>query len=326
MKNIYKYSILIIFVVIIAAGFFILRCASADKNIYIVYTTDRNYIPYTKTAVKSAAVNKKPSSRYRISILCVDLTPEERESFKTLETKNVSIKTIPLSIESVQNIAHNPVRKIHISKADLFKFYMAEIFPHIDKILYLDSDTIVRKDLSELFNTDIKDYYLAAAKRPGDEYNCGVLLYNLKKWREDNIKDKLIEAKKYEYGHSCMSQCVFNKVLPYEHPYDKVKTFSTIYNVIIYWFGDNKWKRTSGFYDFEKFKSACSPYLDSMNSFGDLEKNAAIIHHAAGRKPWCRMYKDFEKFTNEWIYYSKMVNPDWNYQNCSYSEPGIYGD
>ena len=192
MKNIYKYSILIIFVVIIAAGFFILRCASADKNIYIVYTTDRNYIPYTKTAVKSAAVNKKPSSRYRISILCVDLTPEERESFKTLETKNVSIKTIPLSIESVQNIAHNPVRKIHISKADLFKFYMAEIFPHIDKILYLDSDTIVRKDLSELFNTDIKDYYLAAAKRPGDEYNCGVLLYNLKKWREDNIKDKLI--------------------------------------------------------------------------------------------------------------------------------------
>ena len=100
-----------------------------------------------------------------------------------------------------------------------------------DKILYLDCDMICVSDISELFAQDINNYYLGvvrdrwveelarressqfinilpnknkyrnwkffllnclAIKEPTKYYNSGMLLMNLKKIREDNIKAQLI--------------------------------------------------------------------------------------------------------------------------------------
>ena len=81
------------------------------------------------------------------------------------------------------------------------------LFPHlylptdIDRILYLDIDTIVTKDLAEFYNTDFEDNFLIAAghvpnvipKEPFDEerkckgeyFNSGVIIYNLNKLRQE---------------------------------------------------------------------------------------------------------------------------------------------
>jgi len=315
-------------VILFSAILCVLKIFPAGYDVYLVYTTDKNYVFYTKTSIKSAIVNKKPSSRYHINILCVDLTKEEEAGFKALEENNVSINIVPLTVKAVSKIKHKTNHTMYVTRADLFKFFMPDFFPDIDKILYLDSDTIVRRDLSELFNTDIKDYYLAAAKRPGRNYNCGVMLYNLKKWREDNIQAKMLEAKQNSTERNCMSQCVFNQVLPSKGQDIKTKTFSTVYNVIIYWFSDNRWKEEMqhefNINTFEDFKKACAPYLDKINNLDDLEKQAVIIHHAGGRKPWCRKYKEYEKFTDEWVKYAEMINPKWTYENCKYKDPGLY--
>lgn len=77
--------------------------------------------------------------------------------------------------------------------------YVAE-----DKILYLDTDAIVRKDISHLWDIDISNYYVAGVKDygvmdgdylqslnlSGKYINSGVVLFNLKKIREDNIIQK----------------------------------------------------------------------------------------------------------------------------------------
>ena len=99
----------------------------------------------------------------------------------------------------------------HVSIATYYRILAPRILPiDIDKILYLDSDLIVRRSLSDLWNTDLRNYALAAVR---DQYvldsdierlatlglpaevsyfNGGVLLINLMFWRQYNVSERAI--------------------------------------------------------------------------------------------------------------------------------------
>ncbi len=76
-----------------------------------------------------------------------------------------------------------------------------------DKIFYIDSDAIVLQDISNIWKYNIDDYYVAGVRDFGimsrgtdytrpieDKYiNSGVVLFNLKKMREDKIQEKMFE-------------------------------------------------------------------------------------------------------------------------------------
>lgn len=84
---------------------------------------------------------------------------------------------------------------------------LADLVPNIpDKLLYLDIDIMVGKDISLLYNIDIEDYEYAAVRekygskliRP-DYINAGMLLLNMKKIKETKLLEKarkLIKTKK----------------------------------------------------------------------------------------------------------------------------------
>ena len=82
----------------------------------------------------------------------------------------------------------------------LWKAALSKVLPNVDKVLCLDSDAIVVDDISEIFDTDVEDYYFAAVPEPKSSlnragepyYNFGVSYQNLKKLREDRIDDKII--------------------------------------------------------------------------------------------------------------------------------------
>lgn len=96
-------------------------------------------------------------------------------------------------------------------------------------MLYLDSDIIVRKDLSSLFCLNIDSYYVAAShqltnslneylatgKLPKDFYyfNSGVMLLNLKALRENGIPARLWEDKLNHAQSFNMDEPSFNRVL-----------------------------------------------------------------------------------------------------------------
>ena len=73
-----------------------------------------------------------------------------------------------------------------------------KIFPHLDRILSIDMDTIVNENVSDLWDLDLTDYYLAGveevevSKREGSYINMGVAMMNLKKMREEHKDDELI--------------------------------------------------------------------------------------------------------------------------------------
>lgn len=83
------------------------------------------------------------------------------------------------------------------------KLFLTDICP-ADRILYLDSDTIVADSLSGLFSINMDNAYIAGVKMPYSEvkksrlgisdgipYLCdGLLLLNLKKWRKDRMWER----------------------------------------------------------------------------------------------------------------------------------------
>lgn len=89
------------------------------------------------------------------------------------------------------------------------RLFLTDILPdNIDKILYLDADTIVVDGLDDLFSTDISDYYCAGvinmngrvtkSHYTGKHYatpfiNSGVLLINIDKWRKTDFIESAID-------------------------------------------------------------------------------------------------------------------------------------
>ena len=75
-------------------------------------------------------------------------------------------------------------------------------------MLYLDCDIIATTSLKDLYNTDIENFYAAMVKDTSSEENCdrlnfkptelyynsGVILMNLKKWRENNLEQNLFKT------------------------------------------------------------------------------------------------------------------------------------
>ncbi len=289
--------------------------AHPNKTINIVFNTDASYTEYTKVVIKSAIKTKNKDSIYNINVLCVDLSKSKMEEFKALASKklNVFINTIPLELKTLSNVGNYKMDH-YVTRADLFKFFMPDIFPKLDKILYIDSDTIILKDLSDLYNTDISKNYIGAVMRYDYDlewkklsngtwdlrktytYNCGVILFNLKKWRKDHIKEKLIEAKNNDKINDLMTQRSFNEVIPL----NKIKKLSPIYNT----YG----RMTERDFEVKNFKLLYKPYCNHINSADDLFKQAVIIHWAGHKKPWS--YKDVN-YADKWWYFAKMINPNW---------------
>jgi lipopolysaccharide biosynthesis glycosyltransferase len=93
-----------------------------------------------------------------------------------------------------------------------YRILLPVILPsNISKVLYLDSDIIVRKNIKSLWNYDINQFSLAAVcdmalsddvrtyNRLGYDralgyFNAGILLINLDYWRANNVLNRLLQG------------------------------------------------------------------------------------------------------------------------------------
>ena len=88
------------------------------------------------------------------------------------------------------------------SNALYYKLFIPILFPYIERMIHLDGDTIVFKDLWEMFNLPFDDNYFLAQPTRKDVFkdkvlkqnaiNAGVMLFNIKKIREDNKDFELL--------------------------------------------------------------------------------------------------------------------------------------
>ncbi len=200
------------------------------------------------------------------------------------------------------------------------RLFLADILPEtIDKILYLDCDMIVLNDLSELYNTNIKDYYCAGcieSNIPKYVYygkhsdtpfiNAGTLLINLKKWRQENFRQQCIDLiKEYPDKNFLHDQNIINIVAR-----DKIKFVSSKFNANTrnYYVNYGKiLKLHKTFGSIEKF--------DSEEQMKETLKNPTIIHFQSQiwDRPWIKKANLFNHAVknpfNEKYYFYKELSP-----------------
>ena len=184
----------------------------------IVLITDNNYVIPTIVTITSLLANRYYNTKYRIYVLGNSLSKKSKDLFSQIpDISLINLHKFFLDFEGTHG---------HVSAAALLKFKLAEMFPQYDKILYLDTDMIIQKDLSELFNIQLEDKYAAVVKDMKGMENCaahkrlqleayfnsGMMLLNLDRLRKDKIFDKLIDYKKNKDIRAFMDQDCFNAV------------------------------------------------------------------------------------------------------------------
>ncbi|MBD2118572.1 glycosyltransferase family 8 protein [Microcystis aeruginosa] len=103
----------------------------------------------------------------------------------------------------------------HVTIAAYYRLLIPYLLPpSIEKVIYLDCDLILKEDLNNLWKIDIDNQYLFAVQDMGcplvssknglktyqelqippdtPYFNSGVMILNLKKWREDDMSFKVI--------------------------------------------------------------------------------------------------------------------------------------
>lgn len=265
--------------------------------INILFITDENYVMPTSVSITSLILNKLPSTKYNITVLANQISEDSIKKLSQLKSQNVEINIKQVDIEQYINI--NILQTSHVTKTALLKFFIPYIMSDEDKVLYLDSDTIINCDLTELYSTQLGTNYVAAAfdyalvkmpslekslQIPKDKYfNSGVMLLNLKQLRQDKVPEKLIEYKKNGNNYF-MDQNALNKVF-----YPNAVMISWEYN----YYNVTKENRLN---DSQYY------YKNMPNSLTKAIKNAKIVHFADRKKPWIYQRGYLTRF---YLYYYK---------------------
>jgi len=96
----------------------------------------------------------------------------------------------------------------------LLRVAFSKLFPELDRILTIDNDTIVRENISNLWDINLENYYIAGCAEPKKTnnsflyINMGLAMINLKKIREDCVDDKMIQALNEHYFIEAEQSCI----------------------------------------------------------------------------------------------------------------------
>ncbi len=186
----------------------------------IVYAIDKNVYKLALVSVSSLLENNK-NEKITIYLLYQKISPFIFKKFESLQKiRAFNLKKIKVDISHFKGLPFLP-----LTVETWFRLELAELLPNEDRTLYLDCDTMICSSLSEIYNRPMDDNdvmvryennlfakeYLTLKSKT--YFNAGVMLCNLKAWREHNLSKKLFEiAYRYKGKLKYNDQDVFNIV------------------------------------------------------------------------------------------------------------------
>ena len=252
-----------------------------DRIIPIIMAANDRYAPYLGVAIKSIIDHVNVDNEYLIHVLQQDISTTHKNKILNLTPKNVKIDFIDIK-EIIRNWQIPTVE--HLSQETSYRLLVDKLFYQYDKVLYIDCDVIVRRDLADLYYTDIGDCILGASLgrlvrglcdyicnelnlNSTKYFNAGVLLINVARFKEEHIGDKgvkLLENGRYV----CQDQDVLNILCE-----GKVFYIDGRWNV--------EWQHLTGLGGDVVIDEARKGTLDYVN-------NPYVIHYTSSIKPWMR--------------------------------------
>ncbi len=247
----------------------------------ILVTINSQYINQLNILLNSIQKSNK-NENFNVYVLNKDLTKEQIEKIKEhLNLEKFCINDIKINEAEISNL---PVYEQRYPLEIYFRIFAAKYLPSvINRVLYLDADTLVINKLNELYYMDFEGNYLIATThvrkvlhkfneiRLGIEkdepyINTGVLLMNLKELRKAKIEEKLADfLQKNKKKLMLPDQDIISAIYG-----DKIKLVDDLkYNL-----GD----RNLNYYNLNNPKAKIGMKW--------ICKNTVIIHYFGRNKPW----------------------------------------
>ena len=294
----------------------------STNNIPIVTASDDSYIPFVGTMLVSLLENS--SNKYNFDIIIIskinNLLPlnvsrllDMVHAYPNANVRFVDINTF---------ISNIPLYTPRLFKIETYyRLFIPVILTNYDKVIYLDGDIIVNSDISEIFAVNLennligavkdsiaagamlsplfnlKDYFTNTLKlkNPYNYFQAGVMVMNLKEFREQKLGPQMIE---YASNHNCIlvDQDVLNLYCQ-----EKVTFLKSSWNVDCNKIGPEVAK--------------CAP-LNQYNDFLKARKDPKLFHYAGDNKPWNCSDLDYSQYF--WKY--AKLTPWYEYILMSYNK------
>lgn len=184
------------------------------------------------------------------------------EKLSKFDSTIVDIKIESSDIENFKTLSH-------ISSATYFRYFIPNKISE-EKVLYLDSDLIVRSSLDELFNFDLGDKALAASidmisevyDKNTREFNAGVILINNRIWREYDVLKNAMD-------------------IHFNRDSELKNADQTVLNILF----ESNWIELDRKYNYQ----VGADYIRKIDRINDEYKkieNTVIVHFTTANKPW----------------------------------------
>lgn len=179
---------------------------TTKPTIHVAFAFDNGYLTPFYVVLTSLFKNNK-DNHIHLHVIATGLSSQDKAEVEQYVLANEGDITY-YEIDEDQLKGLVILKDSHLQVAAYYRLFFPELVsPSIEKLLYLDTDLIVNGDLAELYATPLDNFpvgvvveWSATKTRPDlgiyerDQYfNSGVLLMNLKEWREQHITQRAIQ-------------------------------------------------------------------------------------------------------------------------------------
>lgn len=265
---------------------------SHQSPLVVVCGSDDNYAMPLAVTLYSALVHLEKGCTLYLYIIDGGISQSSKKRLQRV----LSVEHVDLHLEWITppNLALLSGLKTHewITSATYLRLLIPDVLPEqFEKVIYLDSDLLVKANIKNLWKQEPGSHALLASTDFGTPYvssnlgitkyrelglepdtpcfNAGVLVMNMKRWRTEKISQQVIQyLRDYEEYVNLEDQEGLNAVL--SNDWGRL---------------DPKWNVLSHIIFYEQWEE--SPLKQEIRAIREeLIRNPYIFHFAGGSKPW----------------------------------------
>lgn len=140
------------------------------NNVAVITSSGEGFCPYVGVLIQSIAANASPDNNYDFILLHDGLTSETERNLLDIVKgiSNFSVRFVDVS-SMLENFDFKSVAS-YIKPLTCARLLIPEVFGNYEKAIWIDADTVVNRDIADLYHTDIRDYYIAAIPDNGSPH------------------------------------------------------------------------------------------------------------------------------------------------------------
>ena len=175
-----------------------------DNVIHVAYALDDNYTMFTCISMTSLLYNTK--RRVHFHVLESRLSEDNKQVLRDIGIQFSHGSWSFYNINSVETFITSIENGSHLTPETYYRLFLPSLLNEVDKVIWLDGDTVIDNDISELYDTSLEGFSLGAVVQDyesgetvlglsrGTYIQAGVLLLDLTLLRNFGMYQKAIEA------------------------------------------------------------------------------------------------------------------------------------